>query len=628
MPDAGWLATRTLPGLLLDRARHSPEAVAYRAKVLGIYEETTWRQMADRVTALALGLLGRGFHRGDTVAIMGHACPEWSLADLAVQAAGGVSYGVYPTVAASELAFLLRHGGARFMVVEDQEALDRVLAVWRQCPALEAVFVVDTRALFMYDHPRVVPLERLEGEGRQRLEPQALAWLADAVRPEDPATIVYTSGTTGPPKGAILLHGRHLAAAANMVAHYPLLAGPHRAVAFLPLSHVMGRNATITLPLFTGIVPHYPEDVEAFAETLFEVAPTFIFTVPRYLQKIASQLLVALEATSPVKRLAYGAAMAMSRARLQRHWAGRRPGWTAAGAALARGLVFRWLLDKVGLAHARLVLVSGAPLPPEVAALWQAWGVNVVEVYGQTEAGGAIISGQQGVRPRPGDVGIPAPSVEVRLAEDGEILARSPYFFAGYLHDEAATAATVRDGWLATGDVGEWTAAGALRLVDRKRDLIVTAGGKNVSPARVENRLRASPYVSEATVFGEGRKYLVALIEIDYEAVAEWARAHGLPYAGYTSLTNRPEVVRLIAGEVERANADLGRVEQVKAFRLLPAELDPETEGEPVTPTRKVKRRLMAERYRDLLEGMYSDEEERRIAAALADLGETLRHKR
>jgi long-chain acyl-CoA synthetase len=619
--DQAQLAQSTLPALLLERARRTPERVACRAKELGIYRETTWRDLAERVARVALALRARGLQPSEAVAIMGHACPEWTVADLAVQAAGGVSYGIYPTVPPVELALLLNHGGARFMVAEDQEYLDRVLAVWKSCPGLEAVFVVDTRALFMYQDARVVPFARLEDDGTGDGALEALERLAAAVRPEDPATIVYTSGTTGHPKGALLLHGRHIAAAANMIAHYPALAeGEHRVVAFLPLSHVMGRNATITLPLITNIVPHYPEDVEGFAEALFEVAPTFLFTVPRYLQKFASALLVGLENTSAIKRAAYRAATAVSRAHLRRHWRGENAPALAAAAAVARALVFRWLLDKVGLASARFVLSSGAPLPFEVAALWQMWGVNVLEAYGQTETGGAIISGQQGRRPRPGDVGQPAAGIEVRLAEDGEILTRSAYLFAGYFKDETATTATLRDGWLRTGDVGEWTPEAALRLVDRKKDLLITAGGKNVSPARIESRLRASPYVSEAAVFGEGHKYLVALIEADHEAVAEWARSRGVTYAGYTSLVTRLEVVGLIAGEVERANADLARVEQVKAFRLLPRELDPEQDGEPVTPTRKIKRRLMAERFGDLIESMYGDEEERRIAAALADL--------
>jgi long-chain acyl-CoA synthetase len=621
--DYAALARTTLPALLLERARRTPHAVAFRAKRRGIYRETTWRAMAERVAAVALAWQARGLRRGDTVAIMGNACPEWTIADLAAQAAGAISYGIYPTSSPTELAYLLRHGGARVLVAEDQEHLDRALAVAGGCPALEAIVVIDTRTLFMYDDPRVVPFARLEEDGRARLaaRPNALAELAGVVQPDDPAVIVYTSGTTAHPKGAVLPHGRHVAAAANMLGHYPALARrPHRAVAFLPLSHVMGRDATITLPLLADIVPHYPEDVETFAETLYEVAPTFLFTVPRYLQKIASHLLVGLEASAPLERAAYHAAMAVGRRYIARHWDGGAPAWLAAPYAAARATVFRRLLDKVGFRHLRLVLSGGAPLPPDVAALWQIWGVNVLEVYGQTEAAGAILTGQHGERARPGDVGVTAPNVDLALAPDGEILARGPHFSTGYWRDPDATAETWHDGVLHTGDVGAWTAGGALRLVDRKRDFLVTAGGKNVSPTQIENALRASPYIGEATVFGDARKYLVALLELDFETVAEWARTKGVSYTGYASLVSHPEVQHLVDGEVGRANAELARVEQVKAFRVLPRELDPEHEDEPITPTRKVKRRLMAERYRELIDAMYGDAEARRIGAALEGL--------
>ena len=239
--------------------------------------------------------------------------------------------------------------------------------------------------------------------------------------------------------------------------------------------------------------------------------------------------------------------------------------------------------------------------------LWQTWGVNLCEAYGQTETGGALVTGQRGPYPRPGDVGTGAPNIEIELDADGEVLVSAREFFGGYWRDPDATRALYRDGKLLTGDVGEWTAAHALKLVDRKKDIVITAGGTNVSPSRVENLLRASPYISEAAVFGEGRRYLVA-------------REHGVVHTGYGSLVAHADVQALIDAEVGCANDDLTRVEQVKAFRLLPRELDPELEGEPVTPTRKVKRRLMAERYGELVESMYAEDEEQRIAAEVADL--------
>jgi long-chain acyl-CoA synthetase len=611
------LRASTLPGLLVERARARPERVAFRAKALGIWRETTWRALASRVGALACGL-AREYRiaAGETVAIIGNPCPEWTIADLAAQALGAITYGIYPTSAPGEVRHLLQHGGASLIVAEDQEHLDKTLEVLDECPAVRAVLVIDTRALFMYRHPRVRPLAEVEARGREALtgEPDVLDRLARAVSPDAPATIIYTSGTTGHPKGAVYRHGPHLAACANIIEHYPILEHrEHRAVAMLPLCHAMGRNLAITMPLIADLVPHYPEAVDTFADALYEIQPTFVFTVPRYLQKFAAHLLVGLDQSSWVKRTAYRSAMRVGRRALDRRRS--RGGRASMPAALARALVFRWLLEKVGFARAELVISSGAPLPAAVAELWQAWGVNLCEAYGQTETGGALVSGQRGPYPQPGDVGSAAPNMTVELDDDGEILVTAAEFFGGYWRDPDATRALYRGGKLATGDIGEWTAGGSLKLVDRKKDILITAGGKNVSPSLVENRLRASPYVSEAAVFGEARKYLVALLEADGETVAEWARGHGVVHTGYASLVSHPDVVGLLEAEVKRVNGELTRVEQVKAFRLLPRELDPELEGEPVTPTRKVKRRVMAERYRALVESMYANDEERRIAA-------------
>jgi len=619
------LRASTLPGLLVDQTQTRPDRVAYRSKELGVWRETTWRQYAERVAAVAVGF-AREYRvaRGETVAIIGNPCPEWAIADLAAQALGAITYGIYPTSAPGEVRHLLQHGGASLVVAEDQEHLDKTLAVLDECPGVRVVLVIDTRALFMYRNARVRPLAEVERLGRDALagEPDALAQLVRALSSEDAATIIYTSGTTGHPKGAVYRHGPHLAACANIIAHYPLLAArEHRAVAMLPLCHAMGRNLAITMPLMSEIVPHYPESIDTFADALYEIQPTFVFTVPRYLQKFAAHLLVGLDQSSWIKRAAYRAAMAAGRRALELRWNGE--GISAPcrlSSRLARATVFRWLLEKVGFARAELVISSGAPLPPPVAMLWQTWGVNLCEAYGQTETGGALVTGQRGPYPRPGDVGTGAPNIEIELDADGEVLVSAREFFGGYWRDPDATRALYRDGKLLTGDVGEWTAAHALKLVDRKKDIVITAGGTNVSPSRVENLLRASPYISEAAVFGEGRRYLVALLEVDGETVGEWAREHGVVHTGYGSLVAHADVQALIDAEVGRANDDLTRVEQVKAFRLLPRELDPELEGEPVTPTRKVKRRLMAERYGELVESMYAEDEEQRIAAEVADL--------
>ena len=608
--------------LLVRHARTRPTAVAFRSKHLGLYRERTWRDYAVLVARVAAGLKRLGVTRGERVAIMGDPCEEWMLADLGAQALGAITYGVYPTASASEVEYQLRDAGASVFVAQDQEYVDRILPFADRLPALRFIVVVDTSAMFSYAHPKLRGWDEVLGEPSAADEDLvALEALAAAIDPGDPAFIVYTSGTTGHPKGALVAHGRHLAGAFNLVQHYPLLAEPQRTVVFLPLCHVLGRDVALTLPLLSGLVPHFGEDAEDLTRTIFEVAPTVLFTVPRYLQKFASRALVAVQSASRPKRLVYDWAMRVGRRHVRAHWEGRASGTGRLAYALARAVAFRPLLNKLGFDALELVISGGAPLPPETMALWQMWGVNVVEIYGQTETAGAIISGQRGPYPRPGNVGAVPAGWAVKLADDGEILVRSGDVFDGYWHNEAATAqAFDADGWLRTGDVGRLLDDGALQIIDRARDFIVTAGGKTLSPSFIENQLRASPYVAEAMVIGHARKYLSALIEIDFDSVADWARSEEFTYAGFTSLAQHPRVQRLLQGEVDRVNSTLSRVEQIKSFRILPKALDPEEEGEPVTPTRKLKRARMLERFSSLVEAMYDDSEERRVAAGVGDV--------
>jgi long-chain acyl-CoA synthetase len=505
-------------------------------------------------------------------------------------------------------------------IAEDQEYVDKLLPLAERLPQLRHIVVVDDAAMFDYDHPllrrhaEVVAAADVAGEA-------ALAHLEDLAReidPAQPAFIVYTSGTTGHPKGALVAHGRHVAGTYNIVTHYPALAArEQRTVIYLPLCHVLGRDVAITLPLLSRLVPHFGEDLEDLPQTFFEVAPTVLFTVPRYLQKFASQVLVGMAQTSSLKRAAYEAAMRIGRAKAERRWSGRRDAAGDAAYEAVRRTVFGPLLAKLGLDRLELAISGGAALPPDTMTLWQVWGVNVVEMYGQTETAGAIIAGQRGPFPRPGSVGTAPAGWEVKLGVGNEILVRGADLFDGYWNNPEATAEAIdTEGWLHTGDVGEWH-DGALRIVDRARDFMVTSGGKTLSPSHIENALRSIPYVAEIIVFGHGRKYVTALVEMDFDTVADWARANDVPYTGFTSLAGHARVRELLSGAIEQANKQLARVEQVKAFRILPKVLDPEEEGEPVTPTRKVKRKQMYERFRELVESMYDDAEERLIAASL-----------
>jgi long-chain acyl-CoA synthetase len=612
------LRRTTAPALLLQRARSEPNKVAFRAKALGIYREATWAEYALDVARTAKAFAALGLEAGERIAIMADACAEWAVCDLAAQSLGAIVYGIYPTASAEEVEYQMRDGGAVLFIAEDQEYVDRILPLADALPHLRRIVAIDATALFAFAHPKLIAYAELckAGDGAD------LAWLeahVAQVTPEQPAFIVYTSGTTGHPKGALVGHGKHLAATRSVAAHYPtLVEKAHRTVAYLPPCHVLGRDIAVTLPLLTELVPHFGESVEDLATTLFETAPTVLFTVPRYLQKLAAQVLVQAGQTSPLKRFAYARAMAFARAHVKRRWAGKAAGWPAMGQAMWRAAVFARVLGKIGFDKLELVVSGGAPLPAETMTAWHMLGVNVCEMYGQTETAGGIIAGQRGPFPRPGDVGTIPEGFEVRLGEDGEVLVRSPDLFDGYWNNPQASLAVLgTSGWMRTGDIGQWL-DGNLRLIDRARDFLVTSGGKTISPSHIEGLLRASPYLAEVVVFGHARKYLTALIEIDFDTVADWARGNGVSYTGFTSLAQHERVVGLIAGEVDKANARLSRVEQIKAFRILPKALDPEAEGEPVTPTRKVKRNLMYERFKPLVEEMYDDREERLLADSAA----------
>jgi long-chain acyl-CoA synthetase len=612
--DPAALRRKTAPLLLCERTRARPNQVAFRSKHLGLYRERSWRDYAAMVAHAARALENLGLASGERVAIMGEACEEWMICDLAAQSLGGIVYGIYPTASPSEIEYQMRDGGASIFIAEDQEYIDKIQLLSDRLPALRHIVVIDDSAMFGYSHPKLASYRAL----LEQVEQPDLSWLEERVArvaPDAPAFIVYTSGTTGHPKGALISHGKHLAATANIVEHYPTLAAKqHCTVVYLPLCHVLGRDVAVTLPLISRLVPHFGEDPEDLPATLFETAPTVLFTVPRYLQKFASQVLIGMLNSGRVKRGIYELAMRFGRAHARRRWNGpaRLPQEMLYRAF--RAAVFLPILNKLGFDRLELMICGGAPLARETMALWHVYGVNVVEMYGQTETAGGIIAGQQGPFPRPGDVGTPPRGWRVKLGDNNEVLVHSPDLFDSYWNDEPATHAIKRDdGWLHTGDVGEWR-DGSLRLVDRARDFIVTAGGKTISPALIENMLRASPYLAEAMVLGHGRKYLTALIEIDYDTIADWARSRAIHYAGFTSLTQHPEVTGLVQAEIDKVNAELARVEQIKAFRILPKALDPEEEGEPVTPTRKVKRQLMAQRFAQLVEAMYDDREERLIA--------------
>jgi long-chain acyl-CoA synthetase len=417
----------TLPALLRHVAHIRSGEVALRAKLRGIYRETTWSQMLDRVAHIALGLHALGVRKGDRVAIVGDPLPEWLLSDLAAHCVGAVSYGLYPTSSRDEVEYTLRHGGASVLIAEDQEHVDKVLPALDRLPELRRVVVIDDSGMFQYDHPALMSLAELIELGSSQSR-DIFDELCRAVRPDDPATIVYTSGTSAHPKGAVYTH-RALIAQGHQFFAFPELKGSTgiRSVVHLPLNHLYERMNTPMGMLVKGIVPHFGEEVERFIETLADVAPQHHASVPRYWSKLASRVIVGIENSTVIKRVGYRLAMGIGRAYRIRRWRGRRPILLSALYAGARLLIFDRMLKKLGLNRVRIALSAGAPLPAEVQALWQVWGVNLKNLYGQTEGG--VVTAQFESFPRPGNVGRPYPGGEVRLGPDDEIIVTSPGHF-------------------------------------------------------------------------------------------------------------------------------------------------------------------------------------------------------
>jgi long-chain acyl-CoA synthetase len=606
------LSTWSIPQWFVARCAATPDHVALRYKDQGIYQEVTWRDYRRLVAEFLAGLEALGLQRGSRVASMSDPCWEFLVADMAGLCGGAVCYGIYTTCSVGEVEYQLENGEADFFCAENQEFVDKLLRTSSRIPRIRKIIVFDMRALFQYTDERLISFADVRALGRARLAqmPNAQAFLderAAAVRADDIAVLVYTSGTTGPPKGAMHDHASLMWGFANsyLEAFPELNTGEHRAVSHLPMAHLIERSMSICLPLVAQVVPHIGEEVEDLLGTLYEVQPTFLNVVPRILEKIASQVVIGMQRSSPVKRRIYAAAMAIGTRYRQKLWSHERSGLALSLLnALAAALVFQPLLRKIGLSKIEAVLCAGAPLPMKIQEMCQVWGINVRNLYGITEGGYVLCQGP--AFPAPDKGGLPIAPRQVRRADDGELLVRGPGLFRGYWKNEQGTSAILIDGWLHTGDVVETNDSNEWRIVDRKKDIMITSGGKNIAPSEIENLLKSSPYISEAALIGDGRNFVSALIEIDFGTVSEWARRNNVVYTGFTSLASHKEVIGLIEAEVAAVNDTLARVEQVKKFRIIPKELDPE-EGD-TTPTRKVKRKHLASMFEALIEEMYAND--------------------
>ncbi len=596
----------TLPGRLADRARRTPDRVALREKRLGLWQEVSWSEYRDHVASAARALWEVGVRPGDSVAILSDNRPEWLYADLGAQSIGARAVGVYQTNPPDDVAYVIQDSGSKVLFCEDQEQYDKAVAIAESTPGLERVVVFDPRGTQHGDDPRRSEWRAFLDSGRAQLadEPGWYEARLAELDPTQPAMVVYTSGTTGAPKGALISSANALGVLDPFVAELGI--GPDDTVlSYLPLCHVAEKLFAVYLSLGAGVIVHFGESIETVQSDLREVSPTIFLGVPRIWEKMAAFIQVRMQYASWLKRRLYqffarrGREIAIRR--LEAGTGARWLDWLLW--RIGDLVVYRPLQERLGLRRCWFPLSGAAPISRELLAWFHGLGVPICEGFGMTECGGASHYNPPGA-PRLGTVGKPIPGVEQRLADDGELLLRGVNVFCGYLGRPDATAQAVDgDGWLHTGDIGTVDEDGYLRITGRKKEIIITAGGKNLSPEKIENALKASPYIKEAVAIGDGRPYIAALIQIEYDIVGDWATRQALPYTSFEDLSDKSEVRALIQGEVDRANQGLARVESVRRFVLLRKELH-QDDGE-LTATQKVRRRAVLERYRDNIDEMY-----------------------
>ena len=588
------------------------ELTLFRQKKFGLWQSLSWNEIGAIVREAGMGLIELGFDIGETASILGNTRQEWLFSDLAVLSCGGVSSGIYPTDASPQVEYLSGDSNSVLIFVEDDEQLDKVLEVRERLPLLRRIVVWDMDGLRDLHDEQVISFERLRELGRERLARlgQAAAdaeWQARvaARKPEDLAILIYTSGTTGKPKGAMLSHANLLSAVKSFNRATAQNEDDER-MCFLPLCHVAERSSGAYFSLYTGTKLNFVENPETIPENVREIAPTVFGAVPRVWEKFYSGVSIALKESNAFEQWAYKLAIGIGLEKVRRYEKGEAIGSGLEFAHwLARALVLNNVRKLIGIHRSRMLITGAAPISPDLVRWYMALGVPMLEVWGMTETGSVAV-GTPVERIKPGSIGIANAPNEVRLSDEGEILVRGPNVFMGYLNQPEKTAETIdAEGWLHTGDFGTVDADGYFRISDRLKDIIITAGGKNITPSEIENQLKFSPYVTDAVVIGDKKPYLVCLIMIDQENVEKFAQDHDVPFSNYASLTRAPEVQKLIEGEIERVNKQFARVEQVKKFRLIDKKLG--AEDEELTPTMKLKRKLVSQKYAELIESMYRD---------------------
>lgn len=593
-------ATR-FPDLFFHQVQRLGDRVALRHKDYGIWNRISWMEYGQKVREVAAAFLSLDIQIGDCISILGENRPEWLICHLGSMTAGGVSCGIYPTSSPEEIVYVVEHSESRILFVENEEQIEKVLQIIDELN-VDLVVIWDVQGLWGFSHPRVIFYDEFMAKGREYMgdNPSAVEERLAAVKPDDTAMIIYTSGTTGRPKGAMISHQNIL----KMTESFLVITEGREddeLLSYLPLAHIYENLISVFQAVWSGATVNFVESLDTLALNLREVSPTVFASVPRIWEKFVSMVEIKMSDSTLLKRFLYKLALNVGLKRIRTPQGTTKRLWlNLAYWPLYWGVLYH-LKRMIGFERNRLSICGAAPASPELFEWFNAIGVPLREGYGQTESTG-VIAAQRINRPRLGYVGEALPGVEIKIAEDGEILARGENVFKGYFKAPKLTAETIVDGWLHTGDVGILE-DGFLKIMDRKKDIIITRGGKNITPAFIENKLKFSFYVQDAVVIGDGRKYLTALILIDEDNVTKYAQDNAIPFTTFADLTKNSEIIKLIEQEVGKVNKTLAKVETIKKFRLLPRRFYAE-DGD-VTPTQKVKRRALEKTYSDMIESMY-----------------------
>ena len=585
-----------------------PENIALRNKEFGIWNEISYLDFWNRCTYLASALMSYGINKGEKVAVHSENRPEWFISDLGIQAAGAVTVGLYPTNPKSEVKYLLEHSETVILFAEDQEQVDKALAVREKLPSLKLIVYFDKKGMYKYDSDYLVSFEEFLKIGKEKLDLNIgqITQTIDNIQDDDLALLVYTSGTTGPPKGSMITHGNLKWVSGNLVTTVfveSVNTKNPQFLSYLPLCHIFARLTDLLIATQLMATINFSESTDTVQADLVDIQPDFFPAVPRIWERMYSMSLVKMRDATFFKKLLFEFSLKLGNLATERRINKSFDDLLAKGLLLlAHILSFRTLKKKLGLSKISFAISGAAPIGPEVLKFFMALGVPIFEAYGMTE-NCAYATSNDFESIEIGSVGRPHENCEVKIADDGEILTRHGGIFKGYFKDEESTREVIdEEGWLHTGDVGEFTEKGSLIITDRKKDIIMTSGGKNVSPSEIENKIKSSPYIKDALVIGDRRKFLTCLVAIEFDTVSNWALRKKIPFTTYRDLTEKSEVRELVSKEIVRANEETSSL-QIRKFELIPKELDHE-DGE-LTATQKIKRSVIVEQFSELVESMY-----------------------